>query len=205
MLVFGKNGSHGLPKFLQIHIFWKFDHICSSYNQINYRNIWFAKVIIFLFITAQALFSMDFFEKDPLLNTVDFCWHIEVKTKSQHEILNFVFHLSKREWHFGYTDCIRNNNRFRTVCVCEVLQNLCCGVWSSLKKSIEAHFNRSEIFVSYFYDAYDSLWEKSSVEVRLIHAEQIFIEIHYLMEKEWTQLRTNNSSKTFLNHWESMS
>ena len=33
----------------------------------------------------------------------------------------------------------------------------------SLKKSIEVHFNRSKIFLLYFYDAYDvGLWEQVS-------------------------------------------
>ena len=45
---FGKNDYHCSSKFLQIIIFWKFDHICRIYNQISYKDIWFAKVIIIL-------------------------------------------------------------------------------------------------------------------------------------------------------------
>ena len=58
--------------FLQTHIFWKFDHISRTYNQINYRNIWFTKVIIILIMTVQVLLFDVFFEKDPHLNAVEF-------------------------------------------------------------------------------------------------------------------------------------
>ena len=54
--VFGENDSRRLSNFLQTHIFWNFDHISRIYNQINYRNIWFLKVIIILIMTAQVLF-----------------------------------------------------------------------------------------------------------------------------------------------------
>ena len=74
MSVFGENDSRRLSNFLQTHIFWKFDHISRTYNQINYRNIWFAKVIIILIMTAQVLFSILFFEKEIHLNTVE-CPH----------------------------------------------------------------------------------------------------------------------------------
>ena len=45
-----------------------------------------------------------------------------------------------------------------------------------LKKSIEVRFNRSKIFLLYFYEAYDvdlCLSEKISRETRFIHAEQM--------------------------------
>ena len=38
--------------------------------KINYRNIWFPKIII-LIMTAQVLFFNDFSEKDPYLNAVE--------------------------------------------------------------------------------------------------------------------------------------
>ena len=63
--VFGENDSRRLSNFLQTHIFWNFDHISRIYNQINYRNIWFPKVIIILIMTAQALFFNVFFQKRP--------------------------------------------------------------------------------------------------------------------------------------------
>ena len=65
--VFCGNDSHCLPNFLQTHIFWKFDRISRTYNEINYRNIWFTKVIIILIMTAQELFFPCFFRKRPRL------------------------------------------------------------------------------------------------------------------------------------------
>ena len=50
------------------HIFfWNFDQISRIYNQINYTNIWFPKVIIILFMTAQVLFSIFFPKKTCIL------------------------------------------------------------------------------------------------------------------------------------------
>ena len=41
---------------------------------------------------------------------LNFVFHIEVKTKSTYNILNFVFQFIKNmKWHFGYTDSGRNN------------------------------------------------------------------------------------------------
>ena len=54
--VFGKNNSCCLSSFLQTHIFWNFDHISRIFNQINYWNIWFPKVMIILIMAAQVLF-----------------------------------------------------------------------------------------------------------------------------------------------------
>ena len=54
----------------------------------------------------------------------------------------------------------------------------------SMKKSLEEHFNRSNIFLLYFYDAYDvNLWGKKSAELRLIHAEQmsLYVKIFLLV------------------------
>ena len=60
--VFGENDFN----FLQMHIFWNFDHISRIYNQVNCRNIWFEKVII-LIMTAQVLFYMFFPKKTHTL------------------------------------------------------------------------------------------------------------------------------------------
>ena len=49
---------------MQTHISWNFDHISRTYNQINYSNIWFAKVIIILIKRVQVFSSM-FFSKKP--------------------------------------------------------------------------------------------------------------------------------------------
>ena len=73
LLVFGENDSRCLSNFLQTHIFRKFDHISRTYNQINSRNIWFAKVIILLLMTTQVLFSDVFSKKDSHLNAVKLC------------------------------------------------------------------------------------------------------------------------------------
>ena len=70
--VFGENNSRHLFNVLQTHIFWKFDHISRTYNQINYRNIWFAKVTGILIMMAQVLFLDIFFEKDPHLNAIQY-------------------------------------------------------------------------------------------------------------------------------------
>ena len=67
LLVFGENNSCHLSNFLQIHIFWNFDHISRICNQINYSNIWFAKIIIILIMTAQVLFLMFFPKKTHTL------------------------------------------------------------------------------------------------------------------------------------------
>ena len=73
MSVFGENDSHRLCNFSQTHIFWDFDPISRTYNQINYSFIWFAKVTIILIMMAQVLLSDFFiFEKDPHLNAVEF-------------------------------------------------------------------------------------------------------------------------------------
>ena len=70
--VFGENESRRLSNFLQTHIFWNFNHISRICNQIDYRNIWFPKVIIILIMTTQVLFFNVFFSgKDRQLNAVE--------------------------------------------------------------------------------------------------------------------------------------
>ena len=71
--VFGKNNSCCLSSFLQTHIFWNFDHISRIFNQINYWNIWFPKVMIILIMAAQVLFFNVFSEKYPHLNGIEKC------------------------------------------------------------------------------------------------------------------------------------
>ena len=61
--VFGKNDSRRLSNFLRTHIFWKFDYISRTYNQINYRNIWFAKVTTLIMMTEVFFFFGIFVEK----------------------------------------------------------------------------------------------------------------------------------------------
>ena len=70
---FGKNDSCHSSNFLQMHIFWNFDHISRICNQINYRNIWFPKVIIILIMMAQVLFFNPFPQKDLDLNAIEKC------------------------------------------------------------------------------------------------------------------------------------
>ena len=67
MSVFGENDSRHLYHFSQSHSFWKLVHISRTYNQINYSNIWFAKVTIILIMMAQVLFSI----LDPHFNAVE--------------------------------------------------------------------------------------------------------------------------------------
>ena len=71
MSVFGANDSRRFSIFLQTHIFWNFDYISRIYNQINYRNIWFPKVIRIFIITALVLFLCFFSEKDPHHSAVE--------------------------------------------------------------------------------------------------------------------------------------
>ena len=69
--VFGENDSCRLSNFLQTRIFWNFDHISRIYNQTNYRNIWFPKVIIILSWRHKCFFLTFFSEKDLYLNAVE--------------------------------------------------------------------------------------------------------------------------------------
>ena len=49
--------------------------------------------------------SKDLLNMKILANYLNFVFHIEVKTKFNHKILNFVFQFIKNtKWHFGYTD-----------------------------------------------------------------------------------------------------
>ena len=61
--IFSENDSRRLSTFLQIHIFWNFDHSFRIYNQINYRNILFPKVTIILIMTVQVLFFNVFLKR----------------------------------------------------------------------------------------------------------------------------------------------
>ena len=46
-----------------------------------------------------------------VVNYSNFVFRIEVKTKSKHRILNFVFQFVKNtKWHFEYTDCFSHSN-----------------------------------------------------------------------------------------------
>ena len=47
----------------------------NEINQINYKNIWFLKVIMILIMTAQVLYFNDFCEKDPHLNVIEWFLH----------------------------------------------------------------------------------------------------------------------------------
>ena len=69
--VFDENDSRCLSNFLQTHIFWNFDHISRICNEINYRNIWFPKVILILIMTEQVLFFNVFSKKEPHLNVIE--------------------------------------------------------------------------------------------------------------------------------------
>ena len=57
---------------------------------------------------------------------------------------------------------------------------------SSLKKSIEVDFNRSKVFLLYFYDAYDvNLREKNfGRSTAYPRRTNFFAEFHHLMKKE---------------------
>ena len=56
--------------------------VCRTYNQTNYRNIWFAKVVIILIGTAKLFFFFDvFFEKDPHFNDFELTTCLKVFLK----------------------------------------------------------------------------------------------------------------------------
>ena len=74
---FGENDSCCLTNFL---------HISRTYNQINCRNIWFAKVTIILIMMAQVLFSIFFPKKTRTLMSLRF------QKKSKHGSLRtYIF------------------------------------------------------------------------------------------------------------------
>ena len=51
--------------------------------------------------------SKTLLNKKMVAKYLNFVFHIEVKTKSNYKILNFVFQFLKNmKWHFGYTDCL---------------------------------------------------------------------------------------------------
>ena len=108
MPVFGESNSCRLSNFLQTLIFWNFDHISRIYKQINYKDIWFPKVIINLTMTAQVLFFNVFSEKDQHLNGIEpryiHTWYIFFFTltklsslKPGSLSLSSLSHLGKRE------------------------------------------------------------------------------------------------------------
>ena len=95
MSVFGKNNSCHLSIFLQTHTFWKFD-ISRTYNQINYKNIWFAKVIMILIMMAQVLLFDVFFEKGLHHNAVEFSLIPgPFQIKYQCTLLKYLLHTSE--------------------------------------------------------------------------------------------------------------
>ena len=92
--VFGENDSCRLSNFLQTRIFWNFDHISRIYNQINYRNIWFPKVIIILSWRHKCFFLTFFSEKDLYLNAVESS-EISNSSKLSLSISSYYYWLNK--------------------------------------------------------------------------------------------------------------
>ena len=90
---FGENDSCCLTNFL---------HISRTYNQINCRNIWFAKVTIILIMMAQVLFSIFFPKKTRTLMSVRF------QKKSKHGSLR-----TKHSWNFQV--CHSSLGNFRQI------------------------------------------------------------------------------------------
>ena len=69
------------------------------------KNEKFSKFVLFLNQKKIYTFGTPIAEK-----YLNFVFHIEVKTKSNYKILNFVFQFIKNmKWHFGYTDSLRLN------------------------------------------------------------------------------------------------
>ena len=69
-----------------------------------------------------------------------------------------------------------------------------------MKESIEVHLNRSNIFLLYFYDAYDlNLQEKFRVSIAYSCKTNVFVEFNHFMKKRlnsffYTSLFKNRSS-----------
>ena len=54
-----------------------------------------------------------------------------------------------------------------------------------MKESIEVHLNRSNIFLLYFYDAYDlNLQEKFRVSIAYSCKTNVFVEFNHFMKKK---------------------
>ena len=54
---------------------------------------------------ASKIQSQNLLNMEIVVNYLNFIFHIDVKTKSKHKLLNFVFQFIKNsKWHFGYTD-----------------------------------------------------------------------------------------------------
>ena len=76
----------------------------------------------------------------------------------------------------------------------------------SLKKSVEVHFSKLKIILLHFYDTYGAnLWENTfGRSTAYSWRPDFFVEVHHFMKKNKHSWRLSNTSKTFLNQWESM-
>ena len=84
-----------LSNCLQTHIFWNFDYISRIYNKINYRNIWFPKMIIIFLSWWHKCFFLIFFPKKtrtlmPLSKTMKLLGSTDKRITKQKNIENFV-------------------------------------------------------------------------------------------------------------------
>ena len=81
--------------------------------------------------------------------------------------------------------------------------------FNSLKKSIKVDLNRSKISLLYFYNAYVNLCEKKKKKkiwqkYSFIHTERMpLLNFIIYCKKNRHSWRLSNSSKTFVNQWES--
>ena len=79
------------------------------------------------------------------------------------------------------------------------------------KNRTEAHFNRPQIFLLYFYNAYNvNLWEKFfGRSTAYLCKTNVFVKFYLLIiiikkKSNRHSWRLNNLSKPFLNQWETM-
>ena len=86
-----------ISDFLQTLVFFEtFNHIFRTYNQINYRNIWFPKVILIFIRMSQAFFNV-FSKKTRSLMSLrrvmrhlrDICWaDLQISETSPVRLIN---------------------------------------------------------------------------------------------------------------------
>ena len=93
MSEFNKNDSHCWSNFLQTNIFGNFDRICRIYNQTNYKDIWFAKVITILLWRHMRLFSMFLSKKTCTLMPLSLQIIFKMERKTWKSTLKFLIAL----------------------------------------------------------------------------------------------------------------
>ena len=129
MSIFGENDSRCLTNFL---------HISRTYNQISYRNIWFAKVTITLIMMAQLLFFDIFSKKDLHFNAVEIPEEIQA---GEFEDIRFW----KHPWNFQV--CHSSLGNFRQIWRFTPGNTQLLGILNHCyKQAFFSYFHSSKVF-----------------------------------------------------------